>query len=113
MMPNVSDAVMQFEETLQFTVVTKTVIDGDVAETSKTKPVLWFEGTLLPMNPRELLVKPEGERKFKWWTLFTDLELHVDWIIKDEMGVVYRIMNSVDWRDAGYRQYQLIEGPGV
>lgn len=113
MMPNVSSAIRHFEETLQFQIVKKTVTDGDLAETSEVKVPLWFEGALIPMNPRELLVKPEGERKFKWWTLFSDLDLKVDWIVKDEHGVLYRVMNTTDWRSAFYRQYQLIEGPGL
>lgn len=113
MMPTIQAALQIFEETIQFQLVTKTVVDGELAETSTVKPVLWFEGVLIPIHPRELLVKPEGQRKFKWWTLFSDLDLKVDTIIKDQEGALYRIMNSTDWRDADYKQYQLIEGPGV
>ena len=113
MMPDVSDAIRQFEETLQFQIVKKAVADHQLAQSSKVRPDLWFEGILEPLHPRELLVKTEGERKFKWWTMWSDIDLNVDWIVKDEKGISYRVMATTDWRDGGYRQYQLIEGPGL
>lgn len=113
MMPNVSTAIRRFEVTLQFQIVQKTVVDGDLAEASRVVPVLWFEGLLEPLNAQELMIKAEGERKFKWWSLFTDLEIEVDTVIKDQDGKIYRVMNSTDWMDSGYHQYQLKEGPGV
>ena len=112
-MPSMRSAVSRHEETLGFEIVKKTVVDHELIETSKFPVAVYFEGTLLPMNPRELLIKTEGERKFKWWTLFTDFELPVDTVVKDENGLEYRVMASSDWRDAGFSQYQLIEGPGI
>jgi hypothetical protein len=113
MMPDLSLAVSHFEETMQFQIVSKTVNDGDIAETSKVKPDLWFEGTLEPMPERALLVKPEGQRNFKWWMLWTDLKLQNDTVIKDENSIIYRVMKTSDWNQAGYYSYQLIEGPGL
>lgn len=113
MMPNMISTIQRFEETMQFQIVKKTIVDGDLAEGSKVPVILWFEGMLQPLHPKELLVKSEGERKFKWWTLFTDLDLAVDWIVKDDQGKIYRVMNSSDWRAGGFVQYQLVEGPGL
>lgn len=113
MMPNMASTLMGFEQSIQFQLITKTVSDHDVVETSKVRPVLWFEGVLEPLNPRDLMVKPEGERKFKWWTLITDMVLPVDSVVKDDRSLVYRVMSSADWSQAGYHQYQLVEGPGV
>jgi hypothetical protein len=113
MMPNLVQTIQGFERSLQFKLVTKTVNGMDVIETSTVKPPLFFNGTLEPLHSRELLIKPEGERKFKWWELWTELDLHVDDQIQDEFGTLYRVMSSQDWRQAGYRHYELIEGPGV
>lgn len=113
MIPNISNVIRRFESTLEFKIVKKTIIDGDLAEASKVRPELFFEGNLQPLHPRELLVKSEGERKFKWWSLFTDLKLKVDWIVEDQNSITYRVMNTTDWQDGDYSQYQLIEGPGV
>lgn len=115
MMPQMQATIFGLEETMQFQIVVKSVNGADIAESSKTPQnvPLWFEGSLQPLHPRELLVKPEGQRAWKWWTLFTDLELQKDWVITDIDGIKYRVMSSSDWRNAGFRQYQLIEGPSL
>jgi hypothetical protein len=113
MMPDMIDVIQEFEETLMFTIVTKSVVNHAVVESSKTGTVpLWFEGNLQPTDPRELENRPEGQRKFKWWTLFTDMNMEVDWIVKDENAKTYRIMNKSDWHEGGYYRYDMVEGPG-
>lgn len=113
MMPNLSSAVRRFENTMQFQIVEKAIVDGDVVETSKAPVVLWFEGSVIPKHPRELAIKPEGQRKFKWWDLYTDLELVVDSVIKDQSGFTYRVMSSSDWDQSGFHIYELMEGVAV
>lgn len=113
MIPQVQTTIFGLEQTMQFQIVKKTVVDGELAEAAKVRPVLWFEGSLQPLHPRELLVKPEGERKWKWWTLFTDLALEVDTVIKDSDGAEFRVMASSNWGRSGYFNYQIIEGPAV
>lgn len=115
MMPQMQTTIFGLEETIQFQIVKKTIRGIDVAETPKTPVQIpqWFEGSLQPLHPRELLVKPEGERAWKWWTLFSDMDLEKDWTVTDQHGISYRVMASSDWRNAGFKQYQLIEGPGL
>jgi hypothetical protein len=113
MMPNMASTITGFEDTMQFTIVVKETVDHELDESSKTPVILWFEGNVQPMSPRKLMIKPEGQRKFKWWELFTDLEMAVDTIIKDRNGLQYRVMASSDWSQAGFYQYQLIEGVGL
>lgn len=112
-MPNMQTTIHGFEDTFQFQIVQKATVDHDTVESSKVKPVLWFEGAIQPMPSRDLLIKPEGERKFKWWILYTDMELELDAIIKDPAGSVFRVMSTSNWNQSGYQQYQLTEGPGV
>lgn len=113
MIPSMADVLSGFEETIGFQIVKKTVVDHDLVETSKVVPPLYFEGVLQPIQPQKLIVKSEGERKFKWWTLFADMRLEPDYVVKDQQGLIYRVMSVTDWRQAGYFQYELIEGPGV
>lgn len=113
MMPNMVTTIFGLEQTIVFQLVEKTIVGMDLVETTKVRPELFFEGVIQPIHPKELLVKPEGERKFQWWNLITDLQLEVDQIIKDEKGSIYRVMSSNDWSQAGFYTYQLTEGPGV
>lgn len=113
MMPNMQSTLNGFEETLQFQLVKKTVVDHDLDQTSKVVPVLWFEGNLQPVPPQKLMIKTEGERKWKWWTLYTDLELTLDTVIKDQNAVEYRVISLTDWSQSGVYQYELVEGLGV
>lgn len=113
MIPFVGSVIFGFEETLRFQIVKKTVVDHDLQESSKVPVPLYFEGNLQPLHPKELLVKPEGQRKWKWYTLFTDMRLEVDTVLIAEDGIKYRVMASSDWGPVGYTSYQLIEGPGV
>lgn len=110
MIPNLSNVIRRFEQSMQFQLVNKAVVDGDVVETSQAPVMLWFEGTVLPMHQRELVIKPEGQRKFKWWVLYTDLDLVVDSIIKDQSGLTYRVMSSTDWGQSNYFAYEIMEG---
>lgn len=111
MMPVLDTTIEGFSESLQFRIIVKTVTDHEVVETSLTPVVLWFDGHVQPLHDKALLVKPEGERKWKWWTLWTDLELEVDDVIVDRNGREYRVMKDQDWSQSGFHQYQLIEGP--
>lgn len=110
MMPNIRTTIHGFEEGLVFELVTKTVVDGDVIETRTVRPTLYFEGHLQPFHARELLIKTEGQRKFGWWKLFTDMALEVDTIIRDPRGAIYRVMSTNDWYGSGYQSYDLTEG---
>lgn len=111
MMPDMKTTLHGFEQNAIFEIVVKTVSGGDVVESSKVRPPLYFQGIFQPIHPKELLVKPEGERNFKWWRLITDMKLQNDWIIKDAKGTKYRVMTSSDWGISGYVAYDLTEGP--
>lgn len=113
MMPNLLSTLMGFEETVGLTIVKKTVVDHQLAESSKVSVPLYFEGILEPLQAKKLLIKPEGERKWKWWALFAEIRLDVDDIVKDQQGLLFRVMSIQDWRQGGYYEYELREGPGV
>ena len=97
MMPTIQTTIRSFQQSMQFAIVVKTPTDGMIVETSQTPVALWFEGHVQPLHPKSVAVKPEGQRKFKWWELFTDLNnLELDSIIKDIRGKTYRVMSSHD-----------------
>jgi hypothetical protein len=107
--PNMSEAFWDWDGEVQLSVVQKTIVDGDVAERDVAD--ITFRGILEPMIAQKVIVKPEGQRQFKYWTLWTTKYLILDSIIKDTYGNNYRIMSRPDWDQAGFYEYELIEAP--
>lgn len=111
MMPQMQSTIFGFEETIQFQLIKKTVVDHDLVESNKIRVPLFFEGSLQSIHPRQLMIKPEGERAWKWRVLYTDFEMDLETVIEDSTGIQYRVMTKSDWNQAGYFMYELIEGP--
>lgn len=106
--PNVSEAMWDWESAIVFKIVKKTVVDFEVIEQPLTDTS--FMGVLQPMPSRKLLIKPEGQRKWNFLTLFTEQPLQVDNILEDEKGRVYRVRSESNWSDAGFYEYDLTQG---
>ena len=109
MMPNMRDAIAGFSTPAQFAVISKSADDFQVVESRAN--VLWFSGAFVPIPPRKLLVKKEGERKWKWWTLYSPVKLDLDWVVMDQQKKEFRIMSDTDYSQAGFYEYELIEKP--
>lgn len=108
-LPLVAEALWDLGQQIQFEVIGKTTQDFQIIE--KVTNIIDFVGVLEPIPPRKLLVKPEGQRTWKWFTLYATQELELDWVISDEQLKIYRVMSRTDWSQAGYVEYELTEKP--
>jgi hypothetical protein len=109
---DVIDAIAGLEETTRLRIVNKTVSNFALAEAEQQPLVpLWVEGILQSVHPRALLVKPEGQRQWKWWDFWCTERLLLDWVLEDPDGVKLRVMARMNWSSAGYFHYELTEGP--
>jgi hypothetical protein len=108
-MPDMSDAFFGWDTPFQFAVIQKTAVNFQASESKLS--VSWMQGVLVPIPPRKLLVKPEGERKWKWGTLYSPQKLEVDWIVKDLDNKEYRVMSDADWSSSGFFEYEIAEQP--
>ena len=87
--------------------VTKQVINHEVVESFRD---LRCSGVIQPHGPRELRLKPEGQRQWNWQMLHTtpDVNLQDDERFKIK-GVPFRVMSKQDWSEYGYVTYELIQ----
>jgi len=70
-----------------------------------------FRGCLMPFKPRQLSMKPEGQRSWKWSWLFASypLELAPDDVLLIS-GLKYRVMAKSEWQEGGgFSQYELVQ----
>lgn len=107
--PDMSAAFWDWTEPVQFNVVTTTAVDFEAIDAPENQIV--FDGVLEPLSPRDLLMKPEGERKFNYLNLWTEQELKMDSIIQDNRGSTYRVLRKTDWRSSDFQQYEIMQTP--
>jgi hypothetical protein len=104
--PNVSGALRDYFQAMTFGLVSKDVVGGDVVE---TKSDVTFQGVIQPLSGQRLLMKPEGQRKWTWWLLHSDitLDLGIDEVVT-YLGTQYRVMAKKNFDLYGYREWELI-----
>lgn len=104
-LPNMSDAVGNWFQLTVFEKVVKTIVNFVVVET--TVPVE-FQGVVQTFTPRQLMMKPEGQRRWKWKSVFCypNVPLSPDDVIIYE-GIQYRVMASNDFKQYGYWEFHI------
>lgn len=106
-LPNMSDALLDWFQKMTFTRIVKNIVNFQVVETPTNTD---FQGVWQPSSPQALLMKSEGQRQWKWFTVHADPSLHLD---PDEiityLGTQYRVMNKLDYTEYAYIEYELIQ----
>lgn len=105
--PDVSGALLDRLQPIVFSKVTKRNSAFQVIETGDP---IHFEGHWQPFHPRDLLLKPEGQRlwKFYWLHALIALPLKPDDVILYRK-IQYRIMGVNDNGLYGYYEYECVE----
>lgn len=107
--PDVSEALWEWTDPTVFKRVTKTVANGKVTESIGGVYQGVFEAVLQPFPIRRLMMKPEGERSWKYWLIWTETTLEMDEVVVDPNGQKFRVMGVGDWIGGGYREYELVQ----
>ena len=105
--PNVAEALWGLTEPAQFKVATRVPVEYEASETMA--PPVWFDGILQPLKSYRLLIKPEGERRWKWFQLWARQELALGDTVEAYDGKTYKVMSKEDWSQGGYFSYELTE----
>lgn len=106
-LPSLMAAVTTWFRPLVLGRVRKTVVDFEIKEYIHE---VTCRGVIQPHGPRELKLKPEGQRSWNWQMLHTtpDVNLDTDEEFKIK-GTPYRVMSKQDWSEYGYVQYELVQ----
>jgi hypothetical protein len=106
-LPDLSGAVQLFLQPAKLGLITKKQVDGYTQET-----INWVCTQVVrqAFTAQQLVLKPEGERAWKWYTLHTvaDICLKVDDLIMLH-GLRMRIMAKSDEAEYGFNEYQAID----
>lgn len=108
--PQITTALNGWESKLILVRITQSVVnDGLVQENAQQ---IEFSGVVQPLSPKQLLLKPEGERAWTW------LQIHVmnnsPMNLNDNDRIMYRgrkykIMARNDYTANGYMEYHAVE----
>lgn len=106
-LPDLSAAVQAFFQKIKLEVVRKRNDDGYLKE---KKHCIITQGVRVTFTARQLEMKPEGERTWKWSKLYTlpYPKLKLDDIVEIR-GIKYRVMLLTDQAEYGYVEYDLKE----
>lgn len=104
--PDVSGAMQDYFQPMTFETVGKVVNGFQVIETGTS---ISFQGIIQPFSPRQLLLKPEGQRAWSWYFVhaLTGLDLSVDDVMLFH-SKQYRVMAKKDETLYGYLEYHLV-----
>lgn len=104
---DVSGALFDTMQPMTFTTTVKSIVDFQVVE---TPTVYNFQGNWQAFTSRQLMMKPEGQRAWSWFTVYAQPGL---FLIPDQvvhyLGVQYRVMASKEFNLNGYVNYELIQ----
>lgn len=106
--PNMSGALAGWQQTITFTQIVKTV--NSKFEVTETPTNTTFSGVWQPFTAQQLMIKPEGERAWKWFTVhaLVVLPLKPDDVVSYK-GQQYRVKEKLDYMEYGYMEYHLIQ----
>lgn len=115
--PDVSGAIYDYFQQLLFEKLKKLVVNFQNVEVATP---IYTLGMWQPMKVQMVAMKPEGQRKWKWFVLHAAPALAAELAPDDcirYLGTQYRVAERFDWTLYGYVEYHIVDdyegsGPG-
>jgi hypothetical protein len=106
-MPQISTAFAGWMNNITIVRITQTIVNGFSEDAEEQ---ITFKGTIQPLNPRSIALKPEGQRDWEW------LQIHcfagnLNLVPNDRIiynSIKYKIMASLDYSLNNYIEYHLV-----
>lgn len=105
-LPDMTSALLNWFQPMTFGIVTKTV---EAFQVNETVTDISFMGIWQPLSGRQLLLKPQGQRKWNWTMLHSDttLDLNPDDVILF-LNIQYRVMVKKNYTLYQYNYFELV-----
>jgi hypothetical protein len=106
-LPEVGAGVQMLLQNVTVFYSQKTQVDGMTQEVPRP---IRTRAAVEPFTPQQLNIRPEGQRGWKWFTLFTlsNLDMKLDDVVR-LFGKKYRVMEKYDWHQYDLFRYAVIE----
>jgi hypothetical protein len=107
MIPDVSEALWDWTDAIELRLLQKGTTDYQASKTLLDLPS--FQGHLQPTPPTKLWVKPEGQRTWQWWMLYTTEDLPGGSELVTRDGKQFKVMSKTAWPNV--KMYELVQMP--
>lgn len=106
-MPQMGRAFAGWQQNITMTRRADVVVDGLVTHQENS---FTFKGVLQPLHPKQIALKPEGQRAWKWYQLhcFSASVLNVNDQVT-YLGGLYKVMGEYDYSLNGFIEYHLVK----
>ncbi len=106
-MPQMGPAFQGWQKKITVVKITQTIVNGLTVDAEQT---ISFQGTIQPLSPKNLVLKPEGMRSWKW------LQIHafsgsLNLVDNDRIeygGDRYKVMGLYDYSLNNFIEYHLV-----
>lgn len=111
MMPNMRQPIKGLGRRITCQVIKEKIVDRE--SVIEPRDILRTSIVMYPMPERKLLIKPEGQRDWKWWEGVSSKKLKLGWFIRPDKDKkkLYEVMSDSDFRQARFFAYQFAEAP--
>lgn len=108
-MPQIRAAFNDWTYDITLIKITQAVTDGILAQ---TEVPINFRGTVQPLSPEEVQLKPEGQRAWPWLQIHCISDFDTNLRINDRIQYAdkkYKVMARLDYSLNNYVEYHLVE----
>lgn len=108
-MPQMRAAFSGWARRITLTKRTQCVVDGLVQSIDSP---FTFRGTIQPLSPKQIMLKPEGERAWQWLQIhcvITNLLPLQPADLITYNNVIYKVMGQIDYSLNGYVEYHAVQ----
>ncbi len=108
-MPQISAAFSGWLSPIVLMKITQVIDNGFPIDVSEE---IRFKGVVQPLSPKQLMLKPEGQRAFEWLLICCPAAQRVNLNVNDRIvynGQKYKVMGQNNYSQSGFIEYHAVQ----